>query len=78
MHYHLQLQEKAQQLELANTCRSAHAKRTTDKTLEKLLSTKKKQGGNYASNVTSQRTKNIFFSYGATKIFLANTLGTTF
>jgi hypothetical protein len=78
MHYHLQLQEKAQQPELANTCRSAHAKRTTDKTLEKLLSTKKKQGGNYASNVTSQRTKNIFFSYGATKIFLANTLGTTF
>jgi len=45
--------------------------------MEKLLSTTKKQGGNYASNVTSQRTKNIFFSY-ATKIFLANTLGTTF
>ena len=69
MHYHLQLQKKAQQFELADTGRSAYAKRTTDKTMEKLLSATKKQGGNYAADITANAQKIFSLAIGATKIF---------
>ena len=62
MHYHLQLQKKALELKLANTGRCAYTKRTADKTMEKLLSTTKKQGGNYAADVTANAQKNIFLA----------------
>ena len=45
--------------------------------MEKLLSEQHKtKGGNYADNLTGQRTKNIFLAKWGTKIFLANALQT--
>src|SRR4051794_23698137 len=69
MHYHLQLQKKTQQPKLANTSRSAYTKRTTNKTMEKLLSSPKKQGGNYANDVISLRTKKFSQLSRARKFF---------
>jgi hypothetical protein len=47
--------------------------------MEKLLSKQHKTKTNYATNLTSQRTKNIFFSYGGYEnIFLPAHIAKTF
>lgn len=46
--------------------------------MEKLLSTAKKQGGNYATNLTAYAQKIFSLAVRATKIFFANTHETTF
>lgn len=47
--------------------------------MEKLLSKQQQtKGGNDATNLTSQRTKNIFLAVKGTKIFFANTLANIF